>query len=381
MKKMREKRYINGLKRKQDKMESIYDELEKTKAVAIYGAGVIAYNIASALYAVYGIKIICYFVSDLSNTHFFGGIQAELYSEEKFYQYKKPLIVVATPEEYHEEIVKCLSYGSEKKYYLVDASIEYEIMRKFYRQRKSFLTVEDLPKDTMLENKVDSRSFEVYMARSIWDKPLKKSYEIPNWTIPVHAGKKLTQQKLSNDTDDFVGGISERNKNYCELTVTYWAWKMRHASYMGICHYRRIFVLSACDIDKIIENDVDVILPVPFLCSPDASEQYFRYITKEDYAVFMKIISKFYRETEIVQILHSKYFYNYNMLIAKEEIFHQYCEFLFPVLFGMESYFKRHGIRREDRYLGYFGELLTTIFFSLHHKDFKIVHAKKQWLV
>jgi hypothetical protein len=69
------------------------------------------------------------------------------------------------------------------------------------------------------------------------------------------------------------------------------------------------------------------------------------------------------------------------MLIAKEGIFHQYCEFLFSVLFGMESYFKRQGIQREDRYLGYFGELLTTIFFSLHHKDFKIVHAKKQWLV
>ena len=364
-------------------MESIYDELEKTREVAIYGAGIIAYNIAHALYTVYGIKIICYFVSDLSASHFFGGIQAELYSEEKFYQYKKPLIVVATPEEYHEEIVKHLSYGSEKKYYLVDASVEYELMKKFYKKRKSFMTVEDLPKGAMPENKGGSRKFEVYMARSVCDKPLKKAYEIPTWTIPVHAGKKLTKQKLSDNTDDFTGGISERNRNYCELTVTYWAWKMRHASYMGICHYRRIFALSVYDIDKIIENDIDVILPFPFLCGPDASEQYFRYITKEDYAVFMKIISKLYRETEteIVRILHSNYFYNYNMLIAKEGIFHQYCEFLFSVLFGMESYFKRQGIQREDRYLGYFGELLTTIFFSLHHKDFKIVHAKKQWLV
>ena len=152
---------------------------------------------------------------------------------------------------------------------------------------------------------------------------------------------------------------------------------------MGICHYRRIFALSAQDIKKIIKNDIDVILPVPFLCSPDASEQYFRYITKEDYTVFMKIISELYQEaeTKIIQILHSDYVYNYNMLIAKEEIFHQYCEFLFSVLFEMESYFKRQGIRREDRYLGYFGELLTTIFFSLHDKDFKIAHAKRLWLV
>ncbi len=364
-------------------MESVVDDLKKIKAVAIYGAGIVAYNIACVLKAVYGIKILCFFVSDLSDTHFFGGIRAEVYSEEKFYQYKKPLIIVATPEEYHEEIIKRLSFGSKKKYYLVNSSLEYDLMKMFYKKRRPFMTVEDLPEDATTENTADGKTIEVYMAKSIWDKPLKKTYEIPNWTIPVHAGRKLTKQKLSDNTDDFIGGISGRNKNYCELTVTYWAWKKRHSSYMGICHYRRIFALSAQDIKKIIKNDIDVILPVPFLCSPDASEQYFRYITKEDYTVFMKIISELYQEaeTKIIQILHSDYVYNYNMLIAKEEIFHQYCEFLFSVLFEMESYFKRQGIRREDRYLGYFGELLTTIFFSLHDKDFKIAHAKRLWLV
>lgn len=362
-------------------MESIYDVLKKTKEAAVYGAGVVAYNIAAALKAVYKIDILCYFVSEPSGNRFFGGIQAEVYSEEKFNQYKKPLLLVATPEQYHEEIVKRLSDNGGKPYYLVDASVEYELMKQFFHQRKSFLTVEDIPESGT--GAVDGGSFEVYMARSVWDKPLRKTYKIPDWTIPVHAGSKLTEQRLSDDTDDFDGGISERNRNYCELTVTYWAWKKRRASYMGICHYRRIFALSEQDIAKIIKNDVDVILPMPFLCAPDASEQYFRYIAKSDYDVFMEIISKLYRERqkEIIQILHSDYFYNYNMLIAKESVFQRYCEFMFPVLFEMENYFKQKEIQRRDRYLGYFGELLTTIFFSLHKKDLKIVHTKKQWLV
>lgn len=363
-------------------MECIYDELEKVTEAAIYGAGVVAYNIANALNGIYGIDILCYFVSELSENRFFGGIQAEIYSEEKFYEYKKPLIIVATPEEYHKEIIKRLSSGSKKTYYLVDASVEYELMKRYLHKNESFITVDDLPESKIMENTVYNKSFEVYMARSIWDKPLKQIYKIPDWIIPVHAGRKLTERKLSELTDDFLGGISEQNRNYCELTVTYWAWKKRHASYIGICHYRRIFVLSVHDIEKIIRNDVDAVLPIPFVCSPDASEQYFRYITKDDYAVFMGIISELYQEkkADIVQILHSNYFYNYNMLIAKEEIFQQYCEFLFPVLFKMENYFKEKGIKREDRYLGYFGELLTTIFFSLYHENLKIVHAKKQWL-
>lgn len=364
-------------------MESIYDALKRTKEVAVYGAGVVAYNIASALKAVYGIDILCYFVSDLSNNHFFGGIQAEVYSEKKFYQYKEPLIVVATPEEYHGEIVKRLLADGEKPYCLIDASAEYELMKQFFRGRKSFMTVEDLPEAVAAKEADGGKNFEVYMARSIWDKPLKKTYEVPSWMISVHAGRSLAEQALSENTDDFAGGISERNRNYCELTVAYWAWKKRHASYMGLCHYRRIFVLSGHDIAKIMGNDVDAVLPMPFLCAPDASEQYFRYITRNDYAVFMEIISGLYREKQgdIVRILHSDSFYNYNMLIAKEKVFRQYCEFMFPVLFEMEDYFKKKGLQREDRYLGYFGELLTTIFFSLHYGDLKIVHAKRQWLV
>ena len=37
------------------------------------------------------------------------------------------------------------------------------------------------------------------------------------------------------------GGISEKNPEYCELTVQYYAWKNEEADAYGFCHYRRLF--------------------------------------------------------------------------------------------------------------------------------------------
>ena len=41
---------------------------------------------------------------------------------------------------------------------------------------------------------------------------------------------------------------------------------------------------------------------------------------------------------------------------------------MFKVLQGMQEHYSRERISRPDRYLGYVGELLTTVYFA-HHQD------------
>ena len=75
-----------------------------------------------------------------------------------------------------------------------------------------------------------------------------------------------------------------------------------------------------------------------------------------------------------------QFFYNFNMLIAKAEIFDDYCNFLFTVLERTEELTTPKGWERADRFVGYLGENLTTIYFLKNREKIKIVYAGKTWL-
>ncbi|MBP5744203.1 MAG: DUF4422 domain-containing protein, partial [Oscillospiraceae bacterium] len=56
--------------------------------------------------------------------------------------------------------------------------------------------------------------------------------------LPVQAGRAL-HAPLAYTGDDTGENISGKNKNFCELTCLYWAWKNLDADAVGHCHYRR----------------------------------------------------------------------------------------------------------------------------------------------
>ncbi|GBR74728.1 protein DUF4422, partial [Candidatus Termititenax aidoneus] len=67
--------------------------------------------------------------------------------------------------------------------------------------------------------------------------------------LPIHCGKALSNLDLGIQGDDTGDNISAKNKNFCELTGLYWAWKnlkklYPNVEYVGLCHYRRYLALD-----------------------------------------------------------------------------------------------------------------------------------------
>lgn len=229
----------------------------------------------------------------------------------------------------------------------------------------------------------------VFMAKFYKDKPLQNRVEIPRWLTPVQAGAALTKERVADILDCDGDNISRKNPNYCELTVLYWIWKHClvcgqewNADYCGLFHYRRWLDIREEKMGILLEHDIDVILPYPTMHEPDIKEHHARYIKESDWKAALQAVGElepaYYGSYS--EIFAQEYLYNYNILIAKKDILRGYCEWLFPILERTEELSSPRGNQRSDRYIGYIGENLLTLYFMCRRKDFHIVHTGRRML-
>ena len=89
-----------------------------------------------------------------------------------------------------------------------------------------------------------------------------KTYWMPEDEIylPIQVGCAINSNDLGYARDDSGDNISSKNKNYCELTGLYWAWKNLDADYIGLAHYRRHFTLRKGTNKQSLPIKSDVIL-------------------------------------------------------------------------------------------------------------------------
>ena len=230
--------------------------------------------------------------------------------------------------------------------------------------------------------KIMLSEIEVYMAKFYKDKSLKNPQLLPEWLIPIQVGASLTQERVADVTDDSGDNISCKNVNYCELTALYWIWKNRlpktaegKGKYFGLFHYRRWLDIGNEDLGRIFNNDIDVVLPFPTMHEPDIRRHHARYVQEGDWAAMLQALGElapeYYEAYE--RILSQEYLYNYNILIAKTDVFRGYCEWLFPILERVEELSMPKGSERADRYIGYLGENLLTLYFMYHMEELNMV--------
>ena len=192
-----------------------------------------------------------------------------------------------------------------------------------------------------------------------------------NIYMPIHVGKSLSDQNLGFQGDNTGDNISYKNKNYCELTGLYWAWKNLNCEYIGLVHYRRYFDVKDEDILEYLTK-YDIILASPIRKLMSMQEQLLNYCLGEDYCIMMLVIKNIcpqYYNTAV------KYFSNnkcspYNMFIASKKIVNAYSQWLFSILSEVEKYIRLSSYSRAARVYGYLAEHLLSIYCI--HNNLKI---------
>ena len=121
--------------------------------------------------------------------------------------------------------------------------------------------------------------------------------------------------------------------------------------------------------------------PMPY--EPDVEEHHKQYLKQSDWEAVLRAVQELHPAyaASFPAVLKQRYFYNYNIVIARKKVLADYCGWLFPILERVEELTIPKGENRSDRYIGYIGESLETLYFMVNRDDLKIVHAGCQFLV
>ena len=220
-----------------------------------------------------------------------------------------------------------------------------------------------------------------------------KIYVVSHKNVNINIDNIRTIIKVGNNdsfnskiSDSSGNNISNKNPYFCELTAMYWIWKNDNSDIVGIEHYRRFFILKKFDlfhfnllnskkIEKIL-NQYDIIVSrKKKIKGQTVEENYKKSINHvpEDLDKLEEIIknnySEFYNSYNHV-INNGNFYYPFNMLVCKKELFDEYCKWLFNILFDLEKEIKvndRQG--NQKRVFGYLSERLLYVW--IYHNKLK----------
>ncbi|MBO6016809.1 MAG: DUF4422 domain-containing protein [Oscillospiraceae bacterium] len=231
--------------------------------------------------------------------------------------------------------------------------------------------------------------------------------------LPVQAGRAL-HAPLAYTGDDTGENISGKNKNFCELTCLYWAWKNLDADAVGLCHYRRYLagrgsggekplgelttgdkafdrktsrILTAREAEALLQK-APVLLPKKrdYYIETGYS-QYVHAHHEEDLTVTRAILSARYPDyvEAFDRTLARTKGHRFNMFIMRRDLLDQYCSWLFGVLFELEARLDISAYSDYDkRVFGFVAERLLDVWLETNHiqcLELPVLHLESQhWL-
>ena len=225
-----------------------------------------------------------------------------------------------------------------------------------------------------------------------------KNYTMPQDSLylPVHVGAEGKETDLGYVKDNIGENISQKNSSYCELTGLYWAWKNLDSSFIGLAHYRRHFSFSKKSKDpfdnvlkyselKPMLKRFKVFVPkkrkyyIETLYSHYAHTHYASHLD-ETREIIKKICPEYLKNFDVV--MERRWGYMFNMMIMRKDLFADYCEWLFDILFELE---KRIGKENEGlsgfqgRFYGRVSEILFNVWLEqkLTENSLKISDIKE----
>ena len=221
--------------------------------------------------------------------------------------------------------------------------------------------------------------------------------------VPIHVGRDIAFEKskdgtisnadydwlLKNTIGDNTGdNISKLNREFCEITAIYWAWKnydkLGNPDYIGLMHYRTFF--DFCDYAA--KNDMKI--PKQGFYSKEFLAEIFRkydMVISERLSLetgvhptYKKIAESDSRLKIATDFFEKEKFYNHykNMFILRKEDFFEFCEILFE---SIDKYYKINDGKIEPRGIGYFSEGLTSLIFIYFYISKKYNYLELPWLM
>lgn len=358
--------------------------------LTIYGAQGIALGAYEAIKDLYPQRLpACFVVTERwNNAEELGGIPVltlREYSDSLTDEEKNDTeILIATPGNFMPEIEAALEKEGFHRHIRLTSGRWNQLKSYYHAKDKRFMPLAALPVG------YHGANMHVYKVCNVADTPISGSNTFPEWMTPIQTGISRTKKRIANLYDNDGENISEKNGNYSELTALYWVWKNRlnrpsgdeDEEYYGLFHYRRIMDLSDDDVHRLIDNDVDVILPFPMPYEPDIGAFRRRYINDREWQALLsalKTLQPAYYESSRA-ILKQGWLFNYNILMARKNVLKKYCEWLFPILFLTEQINDPDGTLPPNRFIGYVGEILCTIYFMTNADGLNIVHEGVKFL-
>ena len=231
-----------------------------------------------------------------------------------------------------------------------------------------------------------TEALQVYMIFSRGDSALlsaDSAYE--SWIRPLQVGGRESKMKISCQYDDVGDSIADKNHLFAEMTGAYWIWKnVDQVCYKGLCHYRRHFVISEDEIRRLEQNKMDVILTIPRYVPYGVGNMFLAEtpVKAQVFETMVQAIRKCAPEDEIdfKNYMRACFYYPNNMVIARNDIYNAYCEWVFRILFRMlEIEEEKDYGHADDRHLAYAAELLTSFYFVKNKDNYRIAVTEYQF--
>ena len=361
-----------------------FDRIQNAENIIIYGTGIMA----NAFYQVMQsqLPIRCFMVTDNPQTELMYEKYPVISVLEAPQQYKDDLVVVTVIDKYISEIKEVLlEYGFSNVIPLTFESRLWQYIREPYIRdvmEQSNLSYRRLEDSLISTDGTATNKCNLYQVKCHLDAETSGLKDAYDYELPIQAGADLTDIRVADILDNRGENISLKNKQFCELTAWYWVWKNVNTDYVGICHYRRHFDLKKEQLESLTANKVDVVLTVPILNFPNVKCMYEHDHLLSDWDVMMQAITRLQPEyIETAQkVSDSQFYFGYNMIIARKDIFDTYCNWLFPILVYCEEHAAQREQGYQNRFVGFLAERLLTIYFIHNWETYHVAVADKVFL-
>lgn len=344
----------------------ILDILLADKIFYIYGAQVVAYGAYKAISHLCGKLPKCFMVNRSEGNP--GNIEGISVCSNLENIPRDSLVIVAVTELLQGEVVALLERKGFTNLFILTQHEEHLLMSAYFASIGKF-PVAELSKDT------HSTDLAMYEVRNHRDKPLSIRPPLQYFEHTIQAGAAITDKRIADLLDNTGENISNQNKQYCEMTATYWVWKNTQHDWKGIEHYRRHLLVKP----EMLTDDVDAILPLPYICYPNTLAQFSRFVSEDVLQALLRALEELHPDEyeSYLSILHGQYQYTYNLVCARKRVFDDYCIWFFRITEHMERMADKVPEIENIRALSYVAEVLTNLYFMSHQDVWRIRHVEK----